>query len=154
DRDQLQPDGRCQSRPPAGGELALVRDLSVCVRGSRRRRGPSLGDGSHSPCGTWSGPGGRLCSRRGGRAVVRKLPKGGWRLFPLLVALAAGCDLPGEPNPAERPNSADQVKDFGTLYATHCAGCHGADGKLGPAPPLNDPIFLAIVPDGELLRVI
>lgn len=25
---------------------------------------------------------------------------------------------------------------------------------LGPAPPLNDPIFLAIVPDEELLRVI
>jgi mono/diheme cytochrome c family protein len=49
---------------------------------------------------------------------------------------------------------ADQVKDFGTLYATNCAGCHGADGKLGPAPPLNDAIFLAIVPDAELLRVI
>ena len=49
---------------------------------------------------------------------------------------------------------ADQVTDFGPLYATHCAGCHGADGKLGPAPPLNDPLFLAIVPDEELLRVI
>jgi cytochrome c oxidase cbb3-type subunit 3 len=49
---------------------------------------------------------------------------------------------------------ADQVMDFGALYATNCAGCHGADGKLGPAPPLNDPIFLAIVPDSELLRVI
>src|SRR5262249_37551022 len=36
----------------------------------------------------------------------------------------------------------------------HCAGCHGADGKLGPAPPLNDPLFLAIVPDAELARVI
>ena len=40
------------------------------------------------------------------------------------------------------------------MYGTHCAGCHGADGKLGPAPPLNDPIFLAIVPDAELFRVI
>jgi mono/diheme cytochrome c family protein len=49
---------------------------------------------------------------------------------------------------------ADQVTDFGTLYATRCAACHGADGKLGPAPPLNDPIFLAIIPDVELLRVI
>jgi mono/diheme cytochrome c family protein len=46
------------------------------------------------------------------------------------------------------------VTDFGTLYRTHCAGCHGADGKLGPAPPLNDSLFLAIVPDDELLRVI
>jgi mono/diheme cytochrome c family protein len=49
---------------------------------------------------------------------------------------------------------ADQVADFGTLYRTHCAGCHGADGKFGPAPPLNDALFLAIVPDEELLRVI
>jgi cytochrome c oxidase cbb3-type subunit 3/ubiquinol-cytochrome c reductase cytochrome c subunit len=72
----------------------------------------------------------------------------------LLVALAAGCDLPGKPNEADRPKPANQVTDFGTLYATRCAGCHGAEGKLGPAPPLNDPIFLAIVPDQELLRVI
>jgi mono/diheme cytochrome c family protein len=71
-----------------------------------------------------------------------------------LAALAAGCDLPGQPDPADRPVPADQVKDFDVLYAMHCAGCHGADGKLGPAPPLNDPMFLAIVPDEELLHVI
>src|SRR5262252_6151177 len=75
-------------------------------------------------------------------------------LLPLLTALAAGCDLPGKPTEADRPVPADQVKDFDVLYSTHCAGCHGADGKLGPAPPLNDPLFLAIVPDAELLRVI
>jgi cytochrome c oxidase cbb3-type subunit 3/ubiquinol-cytochrome c reductase cytochrome c subunit len=65
-----------------------------------------------------------------------------------------GCDLPGKPKEADRPVPADQVKNFDVLYSTHCAGCHGADGKLGPAPPLNDPLFLAIVPDAELLRVI
>ena len=75
-------------------------------------------------------------------------------LVTLSLLLATGCDLPGRPNPADRPVPADQVKDFGALYATRCAGCHGADGKLGPAPPLNDPIFLAVVPDAELLRVI
>ncbi|HEV3259909.1 MAG TPA: c-type cytochrome [Gemmataceae bacterium] len=83
-----------------------------------------------------------------------KLRKRRWRLLALLAALAAGCDLPGRPNPADRPVPADQVKDFAALYATHCAGCHGAEGKLGPAPPLNDAMFLAIVPDSELLRVI
>jgi mono/diheme cytochrome c family protein len=77
-----------------------------------------------------------------------------WQLLPLLTALAVGCDPPGKPKEADRPVPADQVKDFDTLYATHCAGCHGANGKLGPAPPLNDPLFLAIVPDAELLRVI
>ncbi len=85
---------------------------------------------------------------------MSKLCEGGWRLLPFMAALAAGCDLPGKPTEADRPKPADQVTDFGTLYATNCAGCHGADGKLGPAPPLNDPIFLAIVPNDELLRVI
>ncbi len=75
-------------------------------------------------------------------------------LLVFLSLLSVGCDLPGRPNPADRPVPADQVIDFGALYATNCAGCHGADGKLGPAPPLNDPIFLAIVPDEELMRVI
>jgi cytochrome c oxidase cbb3-type subunit III len=83
--------------------------------------------------------------------IVRE---GRWWLLPLLAALAAGCDLPGRPNPEDRPVPADQVANFDALYRTHCAGCHGADGKLGPAPPLNDPLFLAIVPDEVLLRVI
>jgi cytochrome c oxidase cbb3-type subunit 3 len=85
-------------------------------------------------------------------------PSGLVSLSPCLLVslslLASGCDPPGRPNPADRPVPADQVTDFGALYATRCAGCHGADGKLGPAPPLNDPLFLAIVPDAELLRVI
>jgi cytochrome c oxidase cbb3-type subunit 3/ubiquinol-cytochrome c reductase cytochrome c subunit len=80
--------------------------------------------------------------------------KGLWRLLPLLTVLAAGCDLPGQPREADRPVPADQVTDFAVLYATRCAGCHGADGKLGPAPPLNDPIFLALVSDAEVVRVI
>src|SRR5262249_40008849 len=73
---------------------------------------------------------------------------------PLLAVLGAGCDPPGRPRPADRPVPADQVTDFDALYKTNCAGCHGADGKLGPAPPLNDALFLALVPDTELLRVI
>jgi mono/diheme cytochrome c family protein len=39
------------------------------------------------------------------------------------------------------------------LYARNCAGCHGADGRLGAARPLNDPLFLALVP-GDRLRTI
>jgi mono/diheme cytochrome c family protein len=81
---------------------------------------------------------------------VRKL--GSWQL--LLLAALAGCDLPGRPDPADRPVPAEQVVDFRPLYTMNCAGCHGADGRLGPAPPLNDPIFLSIVPDDDLLRVI
>jgi mono/diheme cytochrome c family protein len=77
-------------------------------------------------------------------------------IIPVAVSLllAAGCNWPGRPDPAGRPVPADKVLDFAVLFAQNCSGCHGADGKLGPAPPLNDPLFLAIVPDGELLLVI
>jgi cytochrome c oxidase cbb3-type subunit 3/ubiquinol-cytochrome c reductase cytochrome c subunit len=75
-------------------------------------------------------------------------------LVTLSLVLAAGCDPPGKPTEADRPVRPDQVTDFDALYSTRCAGCHGAEGKLGPAPPLNDPLFLAIVPDAELRRVI
>jgi mono/diheme cytochrome c family protein len=69
------------------------------------------------------------------------------------VLLAAGCTPPGKPAPPG-PTRPDQVTDFRTLYSVNCAGCHGADGTLGPGPPLNDPLFLRIVPDDELLTVI
>jgi mono/diheme cytochrome c family protein len=85
---------------------------------------------------------------------VSNLHKTSWFLVPLLAVLGAGCDPPGRPGPADRPVPADRVTDFATLYKTHCAGCHGADGRLGPAPPLNDLLFLAIVPNDELPRVI
>jgi mono/diheme cytochrome c family protein len=66
----------------------------------------------------------------------------------------AGCDFPGRPKPADRPVPADKVLDFAVLYRENCAGCHGADGKLGPAPPLNDSLFRAIVPEDELEGIV
>src|SRR5262249_46519567 len=54
----------------------------------------------------------------------------------------------------ETPVPSDRVLDFATLYSQNCAGCHGADGQFGPAPPLNDPVFLAIVPDEVLLGLV
>ena len=80
---------------------------------------------------------------------VRSRAAFGW-----LVAVIIGCDLPGAPNPADRPVPPQEVQDFALLFQRNCAGCHGVDGKLGPAPPLNDPLFLAIVPDAELLKVV
>jgi mono/diheme cytochrome c family protein len=70
------------------------------------------------------------------------------------MILAAGCEPPGKPDPANRPVTPDKILDFDQLYAANCAGCHGATGELGPAPPLNDALFVAIVPDDELWRVI
>jgi len=83
-----------------------------------------------------------------------KLCRASRRLLPLLAALAAGCDLPGRPKPDDRPMPSDREVRFTVLYRENCAGCHGAAGSFGPAPPLNDPIFRAIVPDKVLENVI
>jgi len=74
-------------------------------------------------------------------------------LFVLLCFLT-GCDLPGKPDPADRPVRADQVMDFAILYRQNCSGCHGNDGKNGPAPPLNDPLFRSLVPEDELIDIV
>ena len=66
--------------------------------------------------------------------------------LPLLAFGAAGCAFTGQPDPASRPVAPDRVMAFDSLYRQNCAGCHGADGKTGPAPPLNDALFRAIVP--------
>jgi len=70
------------------------------------------------------------------------------------LSLLTGCDLPGRPDPADRPVPADRVMDFDKLYRQNCAGCHGQEGKLGPAPPLHDPLFRALVPEEELKDII
>jgi cytochrome c oxidase cbb3-type subunit 3 len=70
------------------------------------------------------------------------------------LAIAVGCVPPGKPSEADRPVMPSQIMGFEQLFSTNCAACHGADGKLGPAPPLNDPLFLTIVPDDVLLDVI
>jgi cytochrome c oxidase cbb3-type subunit 3/ubiquinol-cytochrome c reductase cytochrome c subunit len=72
-----------------------------------------------------------------------------------LVLLLAACDaLPGKPTDAERPLRPDQVLDFTQLYGANCAGCHGADGTLGAARPLNDPIYLSVAGAEQVRTVI
>jgi cytochrome c oxidase cbb3-type subunit III len=72
----------------------------------------------------------------------------------ILLLFTPGCDLPGKPKSADEPVPVDRIVDFDVLYRQNCRGCHGPDGHLGPAPPLNDAVFLSIIPDSELLRVI
>lgn len=95
---------------------------------------------------------------REGEAPARPIQRHAWRRRPacvLVVAVAlAGCDLPGKPNPADRPRLPSADLSFASLYAQNCAGCHGVEGQMGPAPPLNDPLFLAMTPLDELMRVI
>ena len=74
----------------------------------------------------------------------------------LVLALAlAGCDvLPGKPRArAIEETAAMPAMAFDALYARQCAGCHGNGGRLGAARPLNDPVYLALVP-AERLRLV
>jgi mono/diheme cytochrome c family protein len=48
----------------------------------------------------------------------------------------------------------DQVTNFNALYESNCAGCHGRDGRLGAARPLNEPVFLAVIGKQMLRDVI
>jgi cytochrome c oxidase cbb3-type subunit 3 len=71
------------------------------------------------------------------------------------MALLAGCDSPpGRPSPQERPRRPSQVTDFDSLYGVSCAGCHGAAGRSGPARPLDDALYLTLVDDATLTRII
>jgi cytochrome c oxidase cbb3-type subunit III len=66
-----------------------------------------------------------------------------------------GCDsLPGRPTQKDLPLRPSQVTNFATLYAGNCSGCHGADGKSGAAVALNNPVYLAIIDDASMRRVI
>jgi mono/diheme cytochrome c family protein len=70
-----------------------------------------------------------------------------------MLALA-GCDvMPGRPRQTDRRPLPSEVTAFTALYGQNCAGCHGADGRLGAARPLNDSIYLALV-SRERLRTI
>lgn len=74
--------------------------------------------------------------------------------FAVALSFLAGCDwMPGKPAKEDRPLLPSQVMEFGQLYARNCAGCHGAEGKLGAALPLNDPVYLAWAGKENLVRI-
>lgn len=70
------------------------------------------------------------------------------------VALVAACgEVPL--NKAGRDEAAAAVPpSWSALYATHCAGCHGADGTMGPARPMRDAAYLASVPRDRLVEIV
>ena len=70
------------------------------------------------------------------------------------VLLAAGCSPPGRPVAGAPEGIPEQVTDFALLFRTHCAGCHGAEGRGGAALALADPVYLAIADDTVLTAAI
>jgi mono/diheme cytochrome c family protein len=73
----------------------------------------------------------------------------------LATFVLTGCDsLPGRPKPADLPLRPSAITDFPQLYAENCAGCHGADGKNGAAIAMNNPVYLSIIDNTSMRRVI
>ena len=77
------------------------------------------------------------------------------RYYTLVGAAAAllltACEPPGKPS---EPTAPAQITDFHTLFSENCSACHGPDGKNGPGRPLNDPLYLAIIPRDTLKSII
>src|SRR5271157_5666842 len=74
-------------------------------------------------------------------------------LLAAVVALA-GCSASGKPAPGPEVPRPDSILDPVVLYSQNCAGCHGAEGRKGPAMDLSDPVYLAIVDDDTLRSTI
>ena len=89
----------------------------------------------------------------GGR---QRLPMYSVAVAVLLALSLVGCDLlPGRARARDQQETASaQVANFHALYSQQCAGCHGRDGRLGAARPLNDAVYLALAPGPRLRQVI
>jgi cytochrome c oxidase cbb3-type subunit III len=71
----------------------------------------------------------------------------------LLAYSLCGCaNAPGRAASADVPIVPSEISDFNALYEQNCAGCHGSEGKGGPAIALNDLVYLAIADDIVLRR--
>jgi cytochrome c oxidase cbb3-type subunit III len=74
---------------------------------------------------------------------------------PLAAIFLAGCVAPhGQPRSGSEVQAPNEVMEFGTLFAENCAACHGAEGRGGAAIALANPVYLAIVDDAAIRKVI
>jgi len=71
-----------------------------------------------------------------------------------MMLLSACSSPPGRPAKDSEDPAPSEVSDFRTLYAENCAGCHGTDGRGGAAVALADPVYLAIVDEPSMRKVI
>ena len=70
----------------------------------------------------------------------------------LSAFVLCGCaGVPGRPS-TEVPITPSEISEFSVLYGQNCSGCHGTEGKGGPAIALADPVYLAVADDAVVRR--
>lgn len=74
----------------------------------------------------------------------------------VLSLLLSGCSSSphGQPQKDSEAVAPDQILEFATLYSQNCAGCHGSQGRGGAAIALGDPVYLAIVDEAFMRKVV
>jgi len=71
-----------------------------------------------------------------------------------IMLLSACSSSPGRPAKGSEDLAPSEISDFRILYAENCAGCHGTEGRGGAAIALADPVYLAIVDEPSIRKVI
>jgi mono/diheme cytochrome c family protein len=71
-----------------------------------------------------------------------------------MMLLSACSSPPGRPSKDSEDPAPSEISDFKTLYTENCAACHGTDGRGGAAVALADPVYLAIVDEPSMRKVI
>lgn len=71
-----------------------------------------------------------------------------------VISLSACSSPPGRPAMDSEDPAPSEISDFKTLYAENCAACHGTEGRGGAAIALSDPVYLAIVDEPSMRKVI
>jgi cytochrome c oxidase cbb3-type subunit 3 len=73
----------------------------------------------------------------------------------LPLVLFSACNIPnGQPQKGSEPVAPNQVVDFGSLYEQNCAACHGAEGRGGASIALANPVYLAIIDENAVHKVV
>jgi len=70
------------------------------------------------------------------------------------MLLSACSSPPGRPTKDSEDPAPSEISDIKTLYTENCAACHGTDGRGGAAVALADPVYLAIVDEPSMRKVI
>lgn len=72
-----------------------------------------------------------------------------------MLSLLSACSVShGQPQKDSEVVAPNEVLEFATLYTQNCAACHGSQGHGGAAIALADPVYLDIVDEPSMRKVI